>query len=208
MKGNITTPKSTLLAVGGILLVAVVALIVAIVMKFAGVDSEKGAATGKSALEAFKDVAGESYVDELADLRKMPDGEDPVVYLAENSAFVMDDEAVEIYIQGYVTAAESSAQAKGISVEKLLIDEWGFESVDAYRKEAEKTSMKFIKEHLAVFEYAMRKNVKIVEKEYEEQLSSYALKFGYATAEEFVYDCTPASIANEMLYDKTVDMLN
>lgn len=190
--------------------------IVAVMLVVAGIkivdmvrngNEEVGAATGASALESFKDIAGESFIETLGDIGDAKKGGTPVAYLAESSVYILDDEAIEIYVESYITAAESTAQATGTTVEKLIVEEWGYESIDAYREEAKELAHTFIKERLAVYEAAKEKNIKITEKEYESQLSVYALKFGYATAVEFEYACTPASIANEMLYDKTVNEL-
>lgn len=167
-------------------------------------NPDVGASNGKQALESFKDISGESYVEELADLKKAKESEDVLTFLTENSIYVFDEEAIEIYVESYITAAESTAQAKGISVDKLIVEEWGYESIDAYREEAKALAFGFIKERLAVYEIAKQKNFKVTGKEYKEQLSTYANKFGYATTAEFEYACTPASIANEMLYDKTL----
>lgn len=91
------------------------------------------------------------------------------------------------------------------SVEKLIVDTWGYESIDAYREEAKLLANTFIKERLVIYELAKDKKIKISTQEYEVQLGSYAINFGYATAEEFVYACMPVSIANEMLYDKVLN---
>ena len=104
-----------------------------------------GASNGKQALESFKDIAGESYVEELADLKKAKESEDVLTFLTENSIYVFDEEAIEIYVESYITAAESTAQAKGISVDKLIVEEWGYESIDAYREEAKALAIGFIK---------------------------------------------------------------
>lgn len=171
------------------------------------VDEQTGAADGQSALAAFEDIAGESRIDSLADLQAAKDSPSPVAYLVENSVYVLDNAAIEVYAESYITAAESTAQAAGITVESLIVEEWGYDSVQAYRNEAMELTLSFIKKRLAVYGAAGEMGVGITQKEYEDKLNTYAVNFGYATAQEFTYACTPASIANEMLYDKTLDVL-
>ena len=169
------------------------------------IQVEVGESNGEIALACFKQVAGDSYVEEIASLKEAKETDNPLRYLTENSTYVLDEEAIEIYVESYITAAESTAQATGVSVEKLIVDTWGYESIDAYREEAKLLANTFIKERLVIYELAKDKKIKISTQEYEEQLGSYAINFGYATAEEFVYACMPVSIANEMLYDKVLE---
>lgn len=170
-------------------------------------STEAGIATGESALAALTDICGESRVEELADISKAKGDPSPEQYLTQNSTYTLDDEAIEIYVESYITAAESTAQAKSVSVQTLIVEEWGYESIDAYRAEAKELVLDFIKQRLAIYEAAKELDVSIVQSEYESKLSVYALNFGYSTAEEFIYACTPASIANEMLYDKVLGIL-
>ena len=168
------------------------------------IRTEVGASSGEIALESFKSVAGDSYVEKLPNLKDAKASGDVLKFLRENSTYVLDEEAIEIYVESYITAAESTAQATGVSLDELIVDTWGYESIDAYREAAKELTDTFIKERLAVYTIAMDKNIKISEDEYKESLNTYAINFGYATAEEFVYACMPVSIANEMLYDKVV----
>ena len=209
MSGNRKSGHKTLAIILAVIAsIVLLGIIIGVVMFKFGHNDEKGAATGASALESFKDIAGESFVETLGDLKEAKKRGEPAKYLAENSVYILDDEAIEIYVESYITAAESTAQATGTTVEKLIVEEWGYESIDAYREEAKQLAHTFIKERLAVYEAAKSRGVKITESEYKEQLSVYAVKFGYATAVEFEYACTPASIANEMLYDKTLNELS
>ena len=168
------------------------------------IRTEVGASSGEIALESFKSVAGDSYVEKLPNLKDAKASGDVLKFLRENSTYVLDEEAIEIYVESYITAAESTAQATGVSLDELIVDTWGYESIDAYREAAKELTDTFIKERLAVYTIAKDKNIKISEDEYKESLNTYAINFGYATAEEFVYACMPVSIANEMLYDKVV----
>lgn len=196
-----------LLIIAGILVAVITGIIATIFIKGFINDREKGRADGRSALESFKDIAGESYIESLASLKDAKESEDALKYITLNSMYVFDEHAIEVYVESYITAAESTAQATGTTVERLIVDEWGYESIEAYREEARELSLNFIKERLAVYEIAKNKGLKIREKEYKELLGTYAVNFGYATAAEFEYACTPASIANEMLYDKTLKEL-
>ena len=190
----------------------VIALVVFIVGLVAGVlvmnknkiFAERGASDGTVALLSFQEIAGDSYVEVLADLKEVKRSKDPVDYLTKNSTYVLDEEAIEIYVESYITAAESTAQAAGVTIEGLIVEDWGYESIDAYRAEAKEMSLAFIKERLAVYQIAQDQKIKVTESDYKEQLDAYARKFGYATTEEFEYACTPVSIANEMLYEKVV----
>lgn len=187
-------------------LVLVIVLIagVVIVMKNAASDPEVGAATGKSALAAMKDICGDSYVETLADLKEAGKVEAPEEYLMENSVFVMDEAAVDKYVETYISGAESSAQASGVSTDAYIRDTLGYESIEKYRAAAKAEAEGFIKKRLAVYEAAKKKNIRISEKDYQELVSAYAATYGYSSVEEFTYACVPASIANEMLFDKTV----
>ena len=104
-------------AVGSVLLILV--LIVLCLYLFRGSDiknEELTAATGESAIADFQDIAGESRIDELADVREAKSSGEAAEYLMENSVYVMDDEAIELYLESYITAAESTAQAGGVTV--------------------------------------------------------------------------------------------
>lgn len=173
----------------------------------APVDPEIGVATGQSAKENLRNICGNSYVEELASITDARNSPAPEVYLAEHSIFVLDEDAIEIYVESNITAAESTAQAKDMTVQNLIVDEWGYESVDNYREEVRSNALNFIKQRLAVYQVAETEDIAVLESEYEDQLTTYAMKFGYNTAAEFTYACTPASIASEMLYDKALNVL-
>ncbi len=192
--------------------IAAVVLVVVVVGSFSifsgsSGDPDVGKATGKGAIESMQDVCGNSYVEELASLKEAGKQEAPEKYLAENSVFVLDEAAIERYAETYITGAESTAQTRNMTTEQLIKEELGFESIDAYRAEAKKEVENFVKERLSVYEAAKEKNIRINSREYEELLPAYASSFGYNTEEEFEYACTPHSIANEMLYDKTTAKL-
>ena len=188
-------------------LVVVVAIILAMAFFGGAGNPEVGKATGESALKSMEDICGNSYVESLASLKEAGKQEAPEEYLAENSVYVLDEVAIEKYAETYITGAESTAQAKNITTEQLIKDELGFNSIDDYRAEAKKEVESFVKKRLAVYEAAKKKHIKIGSGENEELLPAYASNFGYNTEEEFEYACTPGSIANEMLYDKTTAKL-
>lgn len=164
-------------------------------------------ATGESALLSLKDICGESRVEKLGDIKEARGNEHPEQYLSNSSTYSLDEEAIEVYVETYLTAAESTAQAKNLTLQALIVEEWGYESIDSYREEASQLVLDFIKQRLAVYTAAKELNLSITEKEYDSKLNVYALSFGYSSAEEFTYACTPASIANEMLYDKVISTL-
>lgn len=189
-----------------ILMIAVGAVLIFAAVSGREQNPEKGTADGKSALAALKEIAGESRVETLASFKEAKKSDDPEQFLADNSIYIMDEEAVERFAETYLTGAESTAQASGVTTE-ALIKEWGYESLDSYKEEAKAEALSFIKKRLAVYEAANKKHITISSGEYEKKLGTYATSFGYNTKEEFVYACEPASIANEMLYDKTVKNL-
>lgn len=166
-----------------------------------GNPENQGSATGESALESLQDYCGESYVDVLADLGEVRKAELPIEYLVENSVYIMDEAAIEVTVQSYVTGAESTASATGKTTE-AVVQEYGYSTVDEYRDAVRQQVEEFIRTHLAVYTAAKKEHVSISEKEYKEKLAEYGEKFGYEDLEEFTYYCSPASIANEMLYDK------
>lgn len=163
-------------------------------------DGEK-MTDAEKALADMKEISGESRIETLADLKDAQRDEDPEKYLVENSVYVMDKEALDRYVQGFVAGAESTAMAGGVGTEEIIA-EWGYESLNAYKKAVKEEAEDFIKRRLAVFEAAGECGVSIGEKEYERLLNAYAARFSYGSREEFIFECTPASIANEMLYDK------
>lgn len=191
--------------------VLVVLILIAGVLFFLGkknkVNLEAGAADAQTAFAVLKDMGGDSYVETLADLSKAKKQPDPQIYLAENSVFVMDDEAVEITVASQIAGAESTAESQGITYEELIVDTWGYESIDAYKIGTEEEVIQFIKERLCIYKVAEKENITISEEEYQNGLESYAAKFGFSSVEAFTYACTPATIASEMLYDKTLEMV-
>lgn len=192
---------------------AVVMVLLGVFMVFAvffihnrGKTEEAAEATGKTALEAFRDIAGESRVESLATgLAK--GSKDPAGRLAEQSVFVIDKDAVGAYLESCMTGAESTAHAAGITCDELIMDEWGYDSVEAYRAHMEAEVTKFIKQRLAIYAAAEEKGMRITGREYKKRLPQYARRFGYEDTAGFEAACLPASIANEMLYDKVVDSM-
>lgn len=198
--------KVLLIAFAAFVAVAVVVILAMTFLGGAG-DPEIGKADGKSALKNMEAICGNSYVETLGDLKEAGKQVAPEEYLAENSTFVLDEAAIETYAETYITGAESSAQAKNMTTEQFVKEELGFDSIEDYRAEAKKEVENFVKQRLAVYEAAKKKNVKISTKDYDELLEAYASNFGYNTEEEFEYACTPGSIATEMLFDKTTARL-
>ncbi len=168
----------------------------------------KGSATAKTALEAVGESYGGSCVEQLADLSGIPEGGDVITYLVASSSFILDKDHLENQVDADCLAAESSAAARGYAYEEYLTDLCGYTSVEAYRQERYKFHEKFLKEHLAVYEAAREKGVTVSRKEFKELIPEYAKKFGYGEdVERFQRECEKDSIANEMLYDKTIERL-
>lgn len=172
-----------------------------------GADWERGEMTGQSALSMLQEVGGESRIDQLADLKLVTKEEDPAQYLVRNSVFLMDEEAVEAYVGTCLTGAESTARAENMTCEDLVMKEWGYESMDAYLQDVKEQVTDFLKCRLVVYEAARIKGIQITGKDYEKLLPSYAERFGFEDEQEFAFSCTPASIACEMLFDRTCSWL-
>lgn len=156
------------------------------------------------ALSDMEEICGESRIETLADLKEFKRDGNPADFLSRNSVYVLDEEAVDRYVQTYVAGAESAAMAQGKSIEELIISDWGYESLESYKKAVREEAEDFIKKRLAVYEVAKIYDIAVNAKEYERLLGTYAERFSYTTAEEFSTDCTARSIADEMLYDKTI----
>lgn len=197
--------KSIFITVG--IVVAVTAIIVAAAMFFTR-DSrpaeERRETDGTIALESLKDVAGESKLVSLADLEQAAKQEVPEEYISENSTYEMDDDAIKEYIQRYLTALESTAAASNVTP-TALVQEMGYESLEDY--EAVVTDMvgEFVKQRLAVYTVAVDDHVTLSESQYNELVESYMEEYGYEDVETFEQECIPQSIANEMLFDVTLD---
>jgi FKBP-type peptidyl-prolyl cis-trans isomerase (trigger factor) len=170
-------------------------------------NDEAKSADRDTAMAALKDICGNSKVDTLADLSIAATKEDPEAYLEENSIYVMDEEAVDKFIQSYLSGAESTAQAQGITTEQLVKDSFGYDSLDEYIEEKKQEITSFVKQRLAVYEAAGKEHITIKEKEFEELLPSYMAAYGYDDEDTFLYECKPSSIAVEMLYDKTLSSI-
>lgn len=167
----------------------------------------KGSATGAYALRVLKEMYGDSYVEQLADLEEAAKAPAPQAYLRERSSFVVDKDLIEEKVQESVLGAEASALSEGITVEQFLRERWGYEDLETYRNEKEQEYMEFLKERLAVYEAARDRHITISRSEYRELLPAYAAAFGYDDMEQFELECDRDSIACEMLYDKTIRSL-
>lgn len=171
------------------------------------ISDETGEANAVSALKHLQAIAGESKVTDVADLKRIPDNLTVEDYLIKNSIFSLDEETMDRTVQTYLTGAESTAAARGLTAEQLIVGEWGYESVESYRQKTEEELDRFVKLRLAVYETAKDRHITISAKEYEEMLEDYAAVHGYEDAGTFAYECRPSSIADEMLYDKTLNAL-
>lgn len=167
----------------------------------------EGSATGRYAVRVLREMYGDSYVEELADIEKAAADPAPEVYLRENSAFVIDEGTIEEKVQEAVLGLESTAVQSQITVEQLLDESREYESLDDYREQKRRQYVEFVKERLAVYEAAGDRHITVSTAEYRELLPEYAAAFGYADTEQFQQECDRDSIACEMLYDKTIRSL-
>ncbi len=167
-----------------------------------------GSATGHTALKALGELYGGSRVEKLAELSGLSTGKEPVRYLLENSVFILDADYMEKRVSADQFAMESIAQMQGCSYAEYITLQRGYESVDAYEQECYQIYERFVKERLAVYEAAKRKNIVVSTTEYQELLPKYAERFGYGEdVRKFEQECDKDSIAKEMLYDKTIERL-
>lgn len=103
-------------------------------------------------------------------------------------------------------AVKREAELEGKTQEGMIIS-WGYEDLELYKETLTETVYDFIKGRLAVFSIARQQEIVLTEEEYQENLKVYASKYGYSDPEIFEEKCGAHSIANEMLFDKTIDIL-
>ena len=141
---------------------------------------EVGRADAAYAQEVIKDgPGGGSRIDGYAGTKSAYGQSDPAAYLADHSTFLIDQDAVESYVSEQIAGLESTSF----------------------------TTCFYLKKRLCIYRAAKDLRLRISEDEYTRLLPSYAQNYGFDSAEAFSYVCLPGSIASEMLYDKTVDML-
>lgn len=201
------TKKSILIVAGIITALAVIAGAAFLIHRNAEPDEESRETTGEIALESLKDVAGESRLLSLADLSDVASQESPETYIEENSEYEMDDDAIKEYVQNYLTALESTAADSNVTP-TALVQEMGYEGIEEY--EATVTGMveDFVKQRLAVYTIAEQEKISLSKSQYESLVESYMAEYGYEDVETFEKECIPLSIANEMLFDVTLDRIS
>lgn len=166
-----------------------------------------GSATSKTAMNDLEEGFAACNVTKLADIKEAKTHEDPVAWLTENSQIEVDEDAITKLIDSYKTGAESSAQAMGMDYDDFIKDNLGYDDEDAMTEAVYDYYKNFVVERAIVLAVAEKKNITVNHSYYEKNLTKYAEKFGYEDANTFETECDPDSIANEMLYDKTVEWL-
>lgn len=169
----------------------------------------QGSATGRSAVESLCQGYGESSVEALADWSLIPEDEDPVVWLVENSVFCLDEDGIQRRLEEQMLNMELLAEASSCSCEEYLTETCGYDSAASYEQEYREICVNFLKTRLAVYEVAQAEQITVSVQEYRKKLQDYAGHYGYEEdAERFENECERDSIAMEMLYDKTVEYLH
>lgn len=208
MLRNLTKKQKGLVVLAVIAVIAAAALAVGAYMRTAGFTAGRGqgSATGNSAVMDMQAAYGDSRLVSMADLTQLPEGEDPLTYLVDNSSFALDEDYITKQAEVSYLGSEATAQAAGMTYDQYVSAQYG-ESVEDYEKAVYETHEQFLKERLAAYEYAKENHITITVAEYEELLPYYANKYGYQDTQKFEQECEKDSIATEMLYDKAVTQL-
>lgn len=196
-KLTITSMVVILLAVFGLLL-----------FHHFSIGKEEGTATAATASQAMAEGFASATVVELADISEAKKQADPVEWLVNNSTVAIEETELQRLIDEYKTGAESTANAMEMSYDDFITKNLGYEDDKALEESVKEYYSDFIKRRAVVFAVADKENISISKAYYEENLLTYAARFGYEDTETFTFECEPNSIANEMLYDKTVEWLN
>lgn len=185
----------------------VIVLILSILLIMVSLSNREGiVSNGKMALKYLTAVSGKSEILSLPDLSKSVGEGSLETWLMDNSEYELDEKAVNIYVEECLEDVRHEAELEGKTQEKLIIS-WGYKDLEVYKENLTKTVYDFVKIRLAVFSIAKQQEIILAEEEYQEKLKVYASKFGYSDPKIFEEKCGAQSIANEMLFDKTMQML-
>lgn len=185
----------------------VIVLILSVLLIIMSLSSNEGiVSNGKMALKYLTTVSGKSAILSLPDLPEAVGEDSPETWLIENSEYELDEEAISVYVEECMEAVKCEAELEGKTQEELIIS-WGYEDLELYKETLTETVYDFIKGRLAVFSIARQQEIVLTEDEYQEKLKVYASKYGYSDPEIFEEKCGAHSIANEMLFDKTIGIL-
>ena len=195
----------------------VIVLILSVLLIIMSLSSNEGiVSNGKMALKYLTTVSGKSAILSLPDLPEAVGEDSPETWLIENSEYELDEEAISVYVEECMEAVKREAELEGKTQEELIIS-WGYEDLELYKETLTETVYDFIKGRLAVFSIARQQEIVLTEEEYQEKLKVYASKYGYSDPEIFeekcgdpeIFEekCGAHSIANEMLFDKTIGIL-
>lgn len=185
----------------------VIMLILSVLLIIMSLSSKEGiVSNGKMALKYLTTVSGKSVILSLPDLPEAVGEDSPETWLIENSEYELDEEAISVYVEECMEAVKREAELEGKTQEGMIIS-WGYEDLELYKETLTETVYDFIKGRLAVFSIARQQEIVLTEEEYQENLKVYASKYGYSDPEIFEEKYGAHSIANEMLFDKTIDIL-
>lgn len=124
-----------------------------------------------------------------------------------NSTYELDEDSIDEKINEIKVGIEDTALANGTTYEQLLMNEYGYDSEESFEETTKTQIENFIKLRLAVYTYAENNKINLTKKEYNEKLQEYATKFGYDDKSKFTEECDENTIACEMLYDKTLNLI-
>ena len=185
----------------------VIMLILSVLLIIMSLSSKEGiVSNGKMALKYLTTVSGKSVILSLPDLPEAVGEDSPETWLIENSEYELDEEAISVYVEECMEAVKREAELEGKTQEGMIIS-WGYEDLELYKETLTETVYDFIKGRLAVFSIARQQEIVLTEEEYQENLKVYASKYGYSDPEIFEEKCGAQSIANEMLFDNTMTIL-
>ena len=185
----------------------VIMLILSVLLIIMSLSSKEGiVSNGKMALKYLTTVSGKSEILSLPDLSDVAGEDSPKTWLIENSEYELDEKAISVYVEQCLEDVKREAELEGKTQEELIIS-WGYEDLKAYKEILTETVYDFVKGRLAVFSIARQQEIILTEEEYQEKLKVYASKYGYSDPEIFEEKCGAQSIANEMLFDNTMTIL-
>lgn len=165
-----------------------------------------GSATAESAMADVAEGFGSAKVTQLGNVEEAMASPDPVAWLLANSEYTVDPDAVAERVDEYKLSAESASSAMGVTYDDV-ISQLGYDSEEDLVETATNYYTEFIAMRAVVFAAAEQEGITLSVDEYQDALEQYAQEFGYSSAAEFENSCEKDSIANEMLYDKTVAYL-
>lgn len=132
---NLTKKQKGFAVLAAMIVIAAAALVIGFYMQTASFTAGRGrgSATGGTAVMDMQTAYGDSRLENMADLARMPEGEDPLIYLVDNSSFVLDEDYITKQAEASYLGSEATAQATGMTYDQYVSAQYG-ESVEDYEK--------------------------------------------------------------------------